>query len=166
MNIKFMTFQQRVQSMTAKEIIMAMVDSLTPPQISIDMGTFGMTREIKTPDTKFLDFLIKRGETKRLCFGCAATNTICKISGKTFTIENVYSRQLRAEFLDTDQTFLSAFEEAIDSLRRGDIYSYNVYAATRSFAQIVGNGIHLPCLHNDYTLEQLEIYRKLANSQP
>lgn len=69
-----MNFKQKVQSMTAKEIIMAMVESLIPPPlIKVDMGTFGTT-EITKPATKFLGWTLRKAES--ICFGCAATNTI------------------------------------------------------------------------------------------
>jgi hypothetical protein len=34
-----MTFEERVKSMSAKEIIMAMVEGLRDPKIEVDMGT-------------------------------------------------------------------------------------------------------------------------------
>ena len=40
-----MTFKQKVQSMTAKEIIMAMVEGLKNPVVKVDTGTFGEERD-------------------------------------------------------------------------------------------------------------------------
>lgn len=155
-----MNFEEKVKSMTAKEIIMAMVDSLThPPIINIDMGTFGETQIV---DKKFLG--IKIGK-KKVCFGCAATNTICQISGKKFTIDNIYNRGVRAKFIDSDYVFLSDFETAIDHLRCGNITSYNIMAKSGGFALIKDNGKYFTRLTSNYTNKDLEQYIRLANAQ-
>lgn len=156
-----MTFEEKVKSMTAKEIIMAMVDSLThPPIINIDMSSFGDSRVV---DRKFLG--IKIGK-KKVCFGCAATNTICQISGKKFTTENINTRNLRAEFINTDYEFLNAFETAIDDLRSGYIESYNIKAAIHGFATIKNKGMkYFSRLKSSYTNADLEPYIRLANDQ-
>jgi len=155
-----MTFEEKVKSMTAKEIIMAMVNSLTrPPIISIDMGTYGETRKV---DKKFLG--IKIGN-KEVCFGCAATNTICQISGKKFTPQNIFSKKTRAEFINSDYDFLGGFEMAIDFLRVGDIESYNRRAKNLGIAIIDQNNIDVYRLGNSYTNKDLEPYIRLANAQ-
>ncbi len=152
-----MNFKQKVQSMTAKEIITAMVESLTPPPlIKIDMASYG---EIKT-QTYFFGLF-----TKKVCFGCAATNTICKISGKKFTTQNIMSTSSRAEFIFVDATFLNHFERAIDCLRRGDVDSYNERAKIIAIATIKPNKTYLPRLNDDYTIEELGYYINLANEQ-
>ena len=53
-------FKEKVQAMSAKEIIMAMVEGLRNPVTKIHMGTYGKVE----------------GD---VCYGCAATNAICKI---------------------------------------------------------------------------------------
>ena len=157
-----MTFKETVQSMTAKEIIMAMVNSLIPPPvIPVDMGTFGTTRE--EPAVKFLGITVIKPKVK--CYGCAATNTICKIAGKTFTIDNIYNREGRADFIGTDTGFLGDFEAAIDKLRTGNVRMYNTYARFGGFAEIQ-NVINLPCLNDNYTTGQLNKYKQLADAQP
>jgi len=150
-----MNFKEKVQSMTAKEIILAMVDSLThPPIINIDMNTYGENRQ-------------------GVCFGCAATNTICKISGVVFTPENIGSRRLRSKainnniFDDKIGEFLYCFERAIDALRGSELDIYNIYADHIKFALIVNPlDIKLRHLDNDYTNDDLKPYIELANSQP
>lgn len=157
-----MTFEEKVRSMTAKEIIMAMVDSLThPPIVNIDMSTYGYYGFI---DRKFLG--IKLGK-KKVCFGCAATNTICQISGKKFTPNLIAIRSKRAEFINSDRTFLLNFEEAINSLRCGYVSGYNIIAKHKcNIATIfIYENIYLPRLENDYTNKDLEPYIQLANAQ-
>jgi len=150
-----MNFKEKVQSMTAKEIILAMVDSLThPPIINIDMETYGEN---------------KRG----VCFGCAATNTICKISGVVFTSENIGNRRSRAKavnddiFNDTIDDFVYCFERAINGLRQSNLQTYNLFTKHEKFAEIVNPlDIELPRLDNNYTNDDLKPYIELANSQP
>jgi len=64
------TFRQQVLSMTAGEIIMSMVKGLEKPVTKIDMDTYGQTRD-------------------GVCYGCAATNTVCKIAKVKFTQNNI-----------------------------------------------------------------------------
>lgn len=111
------TFKEKVRSMTAKEIIMAMVNGLKKEHVKVDMSTYG-------------DF----SEVSGICYGCAATNAVCEISGVVFTGEHVLSEN-HYWFLKTDGTFLELFETAIDSLRLGQINRYNDRAEGR-FAAI------------------------------
>lgn len=141
-----MNFKEKVQSMTAKEIIMAMVESLKHPVVKIDMMTFG------------------EGEGD-ICYGCAATNTICKISDKIFTPYHIRNITARAYFINCDKYFLSAFEDAIDCLRSGNVDGYNNIAKICHFASIKINDTLLPYLDNSYTNEDLEPYIQLAEFQ-
>jgi hypothetical protein len=151
------TFEEKVKSMSASDIIMAMVESLThPPIINIDMSSFG---RVATKTTKYLFGLIKLH--KRVCYGCAATNTICRISGITFT-PNTISK--RARTINSDERFLDIFESAINALRKGDISGYNYYAEIGKFAKI-DTFTGLPYLGNVYTNQHLESYKKLAELQ-
>lgn len=153
-----MTFKEKVQSMTAKEIIMAMVDSLIPPPlIKIQMSTFGGVAK-----EKYGLFNLRK---RKICVGCAATNTICRISGITFNIENITTRDRRSIALETDCTFLFNFEAAIDYLRQGEIDGYNSMARAGEFAQINSRDIQLWPLENNYTREHLDAYIELANAQ-
>lgn len=148
------SFEEIVKSLTSKQIIMAMVDSLTPPPtIKIDMETYGVVRW--------------DDDNNPICYGCAATNTICKISGKVFTSDNVGRTEDRAIFINSSKDFLDSFELAIDCLRRGDAIAYNYYAEEGKFACIENfDKIALTKLTNDYTLNDLKSYKKLAKAQP
>lgn len=101
-----MDFKERVQSMTIKEIVLAMIAGLEREYIKVDMTVYGVIRD-------------------GVCFGCAATNAVCEISGVTFSsksIENIFER---AMFLHTEPAFLNYFEIAINKLRLGRLLAYN-----------------------------------------
>ena len=151
---KELTFEEKVRKMSAKAIILAMVKSLTiPPLIAIDMGTFGS---------------VKRRGGKKICYGCAATNTICQISGKVFDSENIQWSSRRANFVNANEWFLIDFEEAIDNLRIGDITRYNDRAKDLYIAKIKYLKkwkIELPCIYNGYTNKDLIPYKQLAKLQ-
>ena len=141
------SFKEKVQSMTAKEIIMAMVEGLQNPSIKVDMDTFGS---------------VKGG----ICFGCAATNTVCKISGKVFDGYNIWDVIDRGILINSNPDFLDSFESAIDALRHGGTTDvYNSYAKDVGFATIEYNSDKLPHLTNSYTTANLQEYINLANAQ-
>lgn len=143
----YKAFEEKVKAMSAKEIILAMVDSLRNPVTEVDMHTFGYTQGGK-------------------CYGCAATNTICKIAG--VELPPYLSRKFHQEVYDTRKdSFLFEFETSIDDLRRGDVDNYNLAAEGEGFAAISIDGFdeELPGLDNNYTEEHLQIYEQLAEIQ-
>jgi hypothetical protein len=153
---KVYPFDEKVKSMSAKEIIMAMVDGLRNPSTKVDMGTFGRADVIK-----FLGITLKA-----TCYGCAATNTICNISGKKFAPNNIKGSKDKAIFIDGSRDFVAHFEESIDCLRRGEIQWYNYLAKSEGFAQIKAKpGLNLPQLNSKDYLENLDHYVELANYQ-
>lgn len=142
-----MTFKETVLAMSAKDIIMNMVEGLRHPSLKVRMNMFGQVID-------------------GVCFGCAATNAVCQISGKTFTEGNIVNRLDRSIFIEVDYEFLSNFEEAMDRLRCGLIHNYNYIAKIIGLATISNSLIFLlPHLYDDYTDEELQIYMHLANSQ-
>ena len=141
-----LNFKEKVQAMTGKEIIMVMVDSIQNPVIMLDMNDFGDAKD-------------------GVCYGCAATNSICKISGKTFDEDSIDTTSTRAKFIGTGYDFLHDFEFAIDGLRQGQVKYYNGLAKEIGIATINQNGIQLPFLTNDFTPEDLQAYINLANAQ-
>lgn len=62
----------------------------------------------------------------KLCFGCAATNTLCEIMQEPFSTESIWSLENRAKKFNFDITNqqLHDFEAAIDSLRCGSIKTF------------------------------------------
>jgi len=149
-----MTFKEKVQSMTASEIIMAMVESLRNPYVVIDMDTYGET------------------DIYGICYGCAATNTICHIQNVTpLEVQmNMMEDRIKAYNIPSEElNFMDFFETAIDDLRCGTIRYYNYFAHEIGIATIdltkdemKDLKIELPMLDNDYTEEQLQQYERLA----
>lgn len=153
---RIFSFDEKVKSMSAKEIIMSMVNGLKNPSTKIDMGTFGSVDAVK-----FLGLTVK--ET---CYGCAAINTICNISGKKITPKAIDGCSNRADFVDSSKLFIRSFEEAIDHLRSGNIRLYNILAREEGFAEIKGKPyLILPLLLTDSYMDNLEPYIRLANYQ-
>lgn len=144
--------------MTADQIIMAMVEGLThPPIINVEMDTYGKYEWGWTKVLGVIPFY------KRMCFGCAATNTICGIAGKPFTPRSITSPFGRANFLGVRMDFLQTFELAINELRKGFVAGYNLHARIGGFALIESKpNLDLPLLSNDYTSAHLERYKELA----
>lgn len=147
------TFKETVRSMTAKEIIMAMVEGLRNPSCRVDMSTFGHI------------LLDEKGD--RVCFGCAATNATALIAGIDLTPSNI-NQKCREEQLcpGDDELFVMGFECAIDHLRNGNIEYYNEIANFTKIAKIKNPlEIDLPFLRDSNYLSKLYHYEALANSQ-
>ncbi len=141
------TFRQQILSMTAGEIIMSMVKGLEKPVTKINMSTFGSSNN-------------------DVCYGCAATNTICKITDVKFNKLNIKRREYRATAVKSTEQFLELFECAIDELRRGYIDGYNSYAAMGKFRRIQNpTGLELPYIESNYNKNDLNVYKQLAKVQ-
>jgi hypothetical protein len=141
----------KLRSLTTKEVIMAMVEGLENPKTKIDMFTYGE---------------VMGG----VCYGCAATNAICRI----FDIDKPeeYFVPCNGGFENTPLTKIekrddiSNFELAVDSLRMGYLDKCNFNLKRLGIVPIVNpNNIKLPQLGDYYTQGQLAIYRQLANDQ-
>lgn len=134
--------------MTAKEIIMSMVDGLATPWTEICMATYG---EIY-------------GD---VCYGCAATNAICQIKGELIDLTYKAESGINNRYLiSDDDSFVEYFERAINHLRKGNIRMYNAFADVGQFAKISNTkNIYLETLNDDYSKEDLDCYKDLANHQ-
>jgi len=149
-----MNFEKKIKSMSAKQIILAMVRGLESKHVKVRMNTFGE-----------YDYM------NEICYGCAATNTICEITGVKFKNNIIEDRGSRSRKVGSSRFFIQAFEEAIDMLRQGGIDLYNKIAASAGFALIENtisalDGFGLPILGDQYTEADLDFYRLLAFSQP
>lgn len=154
-----MNFEDKVRSLTAYEIIMAMVKGLEKPKIKVNMHTYG-----GVIDKPILFGLFDID----ICVGCAATNTICQISGVKFNTNNISFRSDRSQAINSDEDFLERFEEAIDYLRCGDLKEYNNVAKACQFAEIKFTDElknKLMILTNNYFKSELKSYKELANYQ-
>ena len=143
-----MNFQEKVQSMTAKQIILSMVEGLKKQHVIIDMETYGRVH-------------------KNVCYGCAATNTICEISGITpkASWRNRLFCDKFAYLTKCENHFIRLFEQAIDALRSGNISEYNQHAECGRFAPIERKGLELPELWTDDYRSLLHYYERLAEAQ-
>jgi len=140
-----MTFRQKVQSMSAKQIVQAMIDGLNKPWVTVSMLTYGAV-------------------VKDVCFGCAATNTICQIKGSAFNASNIATGKRRSVFLNTPLNFLKIFEYAIDHLKAGNIQQYNIYARTIRIKTLPMPTKKLPTLTTVTYKKHLKHYQKFCNS--
>lgn len=144
--MNYTELEKKVKSMSAHDIIMAMVDGLRSPRTVIDMSTFGSIR-------------------MGICFGCAATNAILHIMDVDKEKE-VVDHILECESQAYSLLVLGQFENAIDCLRRDRVDLYNRYAMNGGFAPITPiPGQELPWLGDNYTENQLKEYEKLAKYQ-
>ena len=139
-----MNFQEKVQAMKASEIVQAMVDGLKAAHVKVSMSTFGNAHH-------------------GICYGCAATNTLCQISGKTFTPDVIDESYNRSMFIESDLEFMLWFEHAIDNLRSGDILCYNRKAEMLEIAVIPTEyPAYLPLLTTATYMNDLHHYETLA----
>lgn len=151
------SFEEIVRAMSAKDIIMAMVNGLKNPSTKINMCTFGYSKH---------NFFTFGFGLKPICHGCAATNAICQIAGIKFTPDNIAETYTRATAINSSITFLNVFERAIDELRKGNIQQYNFLAIRGKFDEIKNvTQIYLPRLEDNFSKKQLKVYEELANLQ-
>ena len=111
------SFEEKVRSMSGADIINAMCDGLEREWARVQMASFG-------------------GSINGVCYGCAATNTICQIVGRSFDKHEIEWRSNRKDAIKCDYDFLGEFERAIDALRLGEIGIYNSIADEIGIAQI------------------------------
>lgn len=145
------TFEETVRAMTRKQILQAMIDGLKKPAVAVDFGTYGTV-------------------LNDVCFGCAATNAICKIAGITFLPNEIIDSYNRAKAINSDIKFIKLFEMAINALRFGDARSYNRSANMIEIDCFTINEIGIysdfPGLHNSNYKNDLEYYQDFCNSLP
>lgn len=153
-----LNFEYKVRSMTAKEIIMAMVNGLKNPAVEVRMDVFGG--------------ILNKLDGSVICVGCAATNTICNISAsKVFTAQNIAWRVDRSAVLQSSYYFLDSFERAIDCLRKGNLTDYNHFmyniCGTKQLIKTDGFiGVFKKITDENYTDPAiLQPYIDLANHQ-
>lgn len=140
---KYEQLEEKILSMSFKEILLAMIDSIENPVTELDMTTFGFKKLDK-------------------CYGCAATNTICKI-GNLNPLEELYPYRYGKNKYSACSSIISNFEKAIDFLRQGAIDMYNVHAYRGGFAVCDYHFCELPILDEEYLIPiRLKEYKKFA----
>lgn len=140
------SFEEKVRSMSGADIINAMCDGLEREWVEVEMRSFGH---------------FKNG----VCYGCAATNTICQIVGRSFDAHEIEWRSNRKDAIKCDYDFLLEFERSIDALRLGEIEIYNLIADEIGIAKIheTANADAMTTANYRDLIPQ---YRELAKTQP
>ena len=135
-----------LKSMTAKDLILLMVDSLQNPITDkVNMETYGTLQD-------------------GICFGCAATNTlynICDITNK-YAI-NDFHHQVPSLIYEENKIILK-LEFAINALRLGDIPLYNKLISKKYPNLLIKKIVNLPILQTYNYLDNLQCYIDFANT--
>ena len=140
------SFEEKVRSMSGADIINAMCDGLEREWVEVQMASFGHS---------------KNG----VCYGCAATNTICQIVGRSFDKHEIEWREKRMDAIKCDYDFLEKFERSIDALRFGEIRAYNSIAQEIGIAQI-HDSANVDAMTTANYRDLIPQYRELARTQP
>lgn len=113
---------------------------------------------------------------QEICYGCAATNTLCELMQAPFPKENIYGRENRLSVINYDTKFkdLQFFETSIDSLRRGNFLTFleqisNVEDLSFKINKKKIENLYIKYpydlseLGNDFTKKELQTYIEFAN---
>lgn len=146
-------FVDKIRSMSAKEIVLSMVDALRNPVVKVDIHSWGE-------------------KTNGVCYGCAATNQILKISGfNPEEVLNEWEQPLysRSNFTESDEIIalkdvVRYFEMAINELRKGNIKDYNRYAVMCGIKELPHSYEKHLYIGNSYTDNDLCEFENFANT--
>lgn len=137
-------FEKKVKSMKASELVLVMVEGLESPAYRVDMDTYGET-------------------VGGICYGCAATNAIAKITGEAPKFYG-WATETWYKVTGAGCYFIAILEEAFNALRVSNLHRYNSCANDIGIALMdMDYPEYLPILSTDNYKEHLEEYRKLAN---
>lgn len=123
-----------------------MIDGLHAEHVKVDMGVFGMVSLIEGT-----------------CFGCAATNALCQMTGARFHGREIEGNIYRSRVYRLDADFLFHLEHAYDYLRSGNIHDANYYLRTNAMSQLPLPKNTLPFLSTQNYLEHLPAYQAYAD---
>lgn len=153
---------EKIKNLTPKEFVLSMVNGLRKRHTKIDMTTYG-----------FKVLII--GE-EGVCFGCAATNTLCELGLSPQKLPSIDSRRVgfSVNFDEKNELFILEFESIVDKFRKGFQSQHSLIHFNDLW--LVGDFTHLkfpvtdineelPPLDDDYTDEDLNIYERFANLQ-
>ena len=138
------------------DIVDTMIKGLKKEWVKVDMASYGYSE-------------------KGVCFGCAATNTLCELTQESFTEYNI-EEDARGKALFITYAELDSFERAINELRQGhaDFFLSHLYDIGHLLSFSLPNIMaieynkHLPLLttitYNDY-LHHYEDYRDFLISK-
>ena len=71
--------RDKIRLLSAKEIILVMIEGLRNPVVKVDMETYGQIKHFESG--------------KNVCYGCAATNALCKIFDITLPEIKLYVKK-------------------------------------------------------------------------
>jgi len=134
------------QLKSISDIVDTMIKGLKKEWVKIDMNTYG----------DLVD---------DVCFGCAATNTLCELMQEPFTENNIVEYKRRGK-MGLTESELDSFEEAINDFRCSNIilFLYNLGKIKNllSFSLPSYKDIEyykkLPILHTDNYKDELHHY--------
>ena len=138
-----MTLEQRVRSLTAKEIVGFLIEGIENPVGILDFDTFGYNYNTQ-------------GDVRK-CSACGATQAIIKMMAVEFTANDFKNR---SERLNADKWFLSVLEDALDSLRCGKVSVYNRVARELALAEMPETLI-FPYISNDNYHKMIVILKEI-----
>lgn len=156
---KYAKLAADIRKMNPKQIVLNMIDGLENPVTKIDMGTFGHKG--------------KRG----VCFGCAATNAICRLGNfnpkEVLMDENLVGNSRKYSnngyvMREDDRNTIYRYELAIDSLRNADLRGFNHHANIGGFKKFskedydLFNSLNIGYLDNENYLDELPGFKEFA----
>ena len=137
---------EQIKNRSVADTIRAMCDAAENPTTKLDADTFGW---------------VKNGEK---C-GCFALNLAERDLERILTNDEIETWELRAEVFGVDLDWFENYQDAINSLRQGDLANYNCFANHAGLQRIPDAFLdyELPVLKTDFTPAQIEEYRKFAD---
>lgn len=150
------------------DIVDVMVRGIEREWVEINMDTFGDWRFEKWMGIPY----------KKVCIGCAATNTLCELMQEPFSLKNIQEVEKRTEKVNygISEYDLQTFELSIDALRRGHVHGFckNLHYIAHLFnfnkrdvARLENfwstNDIDLPPLHTSTYKRRISYYKSFAN---
>ena len=145
-----LNLESKIRKMFVSDIILHMIESLKNPSTKIAMRTYGMK------------------DNNKVCYGCASTNFICglykiDISKNLPNFENT-EHGFSNIGIFKNKEFVGLFELAINDLRNGFLEEFNSIMSYLSLDTIPDKFLDedLPRLKSNYSLKQLNDYRKFA----
>lgn len=145
------------------DIVDTMIRGLKKEWVKVKMNTFGQKKD-------------------GICFGCAATNTLCELMQESFSLETIENRATQFNY-DISIEDLSIFEVAIDALRGGFLDEF--CAGILTISDVIGISLteknvktiysypregnwlkkerYLPCLNSYNYLKNLHYYEEFRD---
>ena len=136
-----MNFEEKVRSLSFKQILGYLIEGLENPDYEIDMHQFAKVN-------------------KKICYVCAATSAISKMGNVIFPIEKIEYSEFRSDLLNCSISFFWDFETALDKLREGDLINYNLMADELNFSKAPFYDKLLPKLDTHNYKRNLKAYKK------